>query len=131
MIIDATNATVGRLASFIAKKALEGNKVSVVNCEKAILSGNKKMLIEKYKKLRNKGGSAQKGPYFPRSSEKILKRIIRGMLPNYRKGRGKEALKRVKCYLGAPKEFENEKTIKTGKLKKEPYIELKELCERI
>lgn len=131
MIIDSTNATAGRLASFVAKKALQGDEIFVVNCEKAIITGNKKKTIEKYKKLRDKGGDAQKGPYFPRTSEKILKRMIRGMLPNYRNGRGREAFKRIKCYLGVPKEFADKKTVKTKKPKKEPYIELKEISERI
>jgi large subunit ribosomal protein L13 len=42
MIIDATNATLGRLASFVAKQALQGKKVIIVNSEKAIITGDKK-----------------------------------------------------------------------------------------
>ncbi len=57
--------------------------------------------------------------------------MIRGMLRNYREGRGKEAFKKIRCYVGVPKELENEKIIKTGKPKKEPYITLKELSERM
>ncbi len=36
MIIDANNATAGRLASFAAKKALQGNEIFIINCEKAL-----------------------------------------------------------------------------------------------
>jgi ribosomal protein L13 len=61
----------------------------------------------------------------------MLKRAIRGMLPNYRKGTGSEAFSRVKCYEGFPKEFEKEKIIKISSKKYDNYIELKQLSERI
>jgi large subunit ribosomal protein L13 len=35
-----------------------------------------------------------------------MKRTIRGMLP-YKRPRGADALKRVKCYVGVPVEFAN------------------------
>ncbi len=38
MIIDANNMILGRLASFAAKKALLGEKIDVINCEKAVIS---------------------------------------------------------------------------------------------
>ena len=44
------------------------------------------------------------------------------MLPNYRKGRGKEAFKRIKCYKGIPKEFEDKKMIKAGKEKGDKFV---------
>jgi len=36
------------------------------------------------------------------------------MLPNYRTGRGRVALKKIKCYVGVPKEFEASKKIIVG-----------------
>ncbi len=44
IIINAENGSFGRVASFAAKQALLGNEVTVVNSEKAIITGNKKML---------------------------------------------------------------------------------------
>ena len=131
MIIDASGATVGRLASFVAKKALGGEEISIINSEKAIITGNKKMIFEKYRTLRQKGGDAQKGPYFPRSPEQILKRIIRGMIPDHREGQGRMAFKRIKCYLGIPEEFKDKPIIKTAKPKRDPYVELKEVSQKI
>jgi large subunit ribosomal protein L13 len=39
--------------------------------------------------------------------DRILKRTVRGMIP-YKKTTGKEALKRLKVYIGVPPEFEGE-----------------------
>ena len=39
------------------------------------------------------------------------------MLPNYRVGRGRVAFKRIKCYVGIPKEFEESKKISAGREK--------------
>jgi len=59
-----------------------------------IITGNKKNIEEYYESKRKRVGSTLKGPKISRTSEKIVKRTIRGMLPNYRTGRGREALKR-------------------------------------
>lgn len=37
--------------------------------------------------------------------------MIRGMLPDYRKGRGRVAYKKIRCYIGVPKEFEHSEKI--------------------
>ena len=131
IVIDANGSVFGRLCSFAAKKALEGNEIIIVNSEKSIITGNKIDIIKKRRVLISKGGAAIKGPFFPRISYMILKRCIRGMLPDYRRGIGKQAFSRIKCYNGMPKEFENEKMIKSGKTKSLKYIELKEISEKI
>ena len=61
----------------------------------------------------------------------MLKRAIRGMLPNHREGRGRKAWKKIKCYIGIPKEYEDKKTIKSGKVKRSRYMKIKELSERL
>ncbi len=131
MIIDANGAIAGRLASFAAKKALQGEDIFIINSEKAIVSGNKQNIVEKYRRQRQRGGNALKGPNYPRSAERILKRMVRGMLPDFRRGNGRMAFKRIKCYIGVPKEFENQKHIKTGKEKTEPFVELSEVSKLI
>jgi large subunit ribosomal protein L13 len=116
-IIDGKNAILGRLASYVAKEALKGEELIVLNCSDVIITGNKKNILEDFERKRRMGGSSQKGPLHHKSSEKIIKRVIRGMLPNHRFGRGREAFKRVKCYSGVPKEFEQSKKIVAGKEK--------------
>lgn len=110
-IIDGKNATLGRLASYAAKEALKGEDIIILNCEQVIITGNKKDIEENFKIKRGRGGSSQKGPFYIKSGDRIVKRTIRGMLPNYRTGRGRDAYKRIKCYIGIPGEFEKSKKI--------------------
>lgn len=110
-IIDATGLILGRMTTKVAKLALKGEEVAVVNCEKAIISGKKKTILKKYKERRERG-KGPKGPYFPRMPDRIIKRTIKGMLPKKHwseKSRGRLALARVKCYIGLPDQFKNKK----------------------
>lgn len=131
-VIDAEGAVLGRLASYVAKKALKGEEVRVVNSKKAIITGNKEKTIRKYKKERDIGDPHQ-GPFFPRRPDKILKRTIRGMLPMNKEG-GKKAFKRIKTYLSVPEMF-GEKKKKFKKREKDleypKYISLEELSKHI
>lgn len=132
MIIDADGAIFGRLCSFAAKKALEGNEIIIVNSEKAIISGNKSDTIAKYLAIRRMGGNiALKAPKYPKVPYIMLKRGIRGMLPNFRSGQGKLAFARIRCFNNTPEEYKNEKMTKSGKTKPDKFISLKELSERI
>jgi large subunit ribosomal protein L13 len=120
-IIDGNDAILGRLASFVAKNALEGEEMVVLNCEKVVITGNEKRIKEDFAEKRSKVGSGQKGPKVSRLNERIVKRAIRGMLPNHRKGRGKEALKKITCYVGIPKEYESSKKILPGRKPNVPH----------
>ncbi len=131
IIINADGAIYGRLCSYAAKQALEGNEIVVVNSEKSIITGSKSSIIKKHQEIRKKGGSSRKGPKHSRFTYRIMKKGIKGMLPDHRGGIGKEALKRIMCYDGIPKEFEGQKMIKTGKLKHDKYIELRELSKKL
>jgi len=105
IIVEGTEATLGRLASFVAKSALKGEEIIVVNCGEVIISGNKKTTEREFFEKRNRHGHSQKGPIHSKTSEKIVKRAIRGMLPNYRKGIGAQAFKRIKCFNKIPEEY--------------------------
>lgn len=121
IVIDGENAIMGRLASYAAKQALQGKEIAIVNADKVMISGSEKDIMNNFLIKRRRGGTAQKGPIIPMNPEKMLKRVIRGMLP--KQGRGEIALKRIKCYNGIPDEFKDAKKIKSGKQKKE-YINL-------
>jgi len=108
IIIDANNATLGRLASYAAKQALLGKQVTIVNCNEVVVSGKSKSIISEYGVKRKRASSGPHGPYFPKSPEKIVKRTIRGML-SYKQRRGKESLKRIKCYNDIPEDFRESK----------------------
>ncbi len=127
-IIDADNAVLGRLASIVAKRLLNGEEITIVNAEKAVIVGNKYSITEKYEKRRNIG-SVRKGPYYPTMPDRIIRRTIRGMLP-MKKSQGKEAYNRLKVYMGIPKEYQgkNFEVIDNAKNNKlEGFITLKDL----
>lgn len=130
IVIDGKNAILGRLASYTAKQALKGEEIVIVNCDEIIITGNKKNIEKEFLERRGRVGSGQKGPKISRDSEKMVKRMIRGMLPDHRKGRGKEALKRIKCYKGVPKEFESTKKIAAGKEKGDKFARIKEVIKK-
>ena len=131
IIINAENGSFGRVCSYAAKQALEGNEVIVVNSEKAIISGNKKIAIEKYRNLKQKGGSSLKGPKYINIAYRILKRGIRNMLPDFRKGQGKLAFTRIKCYDGIPEKFKEKEMKKIQGPKTNKFITLQELTKKI
>ena len=103
--IDATNLIAGRLATFIAKKALEKENIIIINSEKAVLAGKKKVLLTHYRQKVERG-DPHHGPYYPKAPERILRRIIRGMLP-YQQPRGREAYKRLRVTIGIPEKYNN------------------------
>ena len=131
MIIDATDARLGRLASFVAKKLLQGEKITIINAEKAIITGNPDTTVEKYLQRRQKG-SPQHGPFFPKRPDLIVRRTIRGMLP-YKKPKGRKAFKNLRVYIGTPEGLEGE-IIKFAE-KQKPircrFITIYELAKRI
>lgn len=129
-VIDGKDAILGRLASFVAKEALRGEEISVINCDQIIITGSKKNIEEEFKEKRSKFGSSQKGPIHSRNNEKIVKRAIRGMLPNFREGRGREAFKRIKCYVRIPKQFEESKKIVLKNDKKSKFVRVEHLSKK-
>jgi len=129
-VIEGTGAILGRLASYSAKEALKGEEIAIVNCEKIIITGNRENIQSDFDQKTKRVGHGQTGPKYSRDSEKLVKRIIKGMLPNPREGRGREALKRIKCYKGVQKEFEKEKRISITNDKKLKFIEVREVFKK-
>lgn len=107
MIIDGKGLIIGRTATVVAKKALMGEEIIIVNCEQMIISGAKKMVFQHYKERRERG-DPHHGPKYPRQPDRMIRRAIRGMLP-YNEERGKKAFKRIQCYIGIPENLKNSK----------------------
>ncbi|MCL6500856.1 MAG: 50S ribosomal protein L13 [Candidatus Pacearchaeota archaeon] len=126
IVIDAKGAIVGRLSTFVAKKALQGNTVVVLNSEEAIISGRKGNILKDYLSKFRLGHGAQRGPLFSRKPEKILRRAIRGMI-GYKSSRGREAFRRVKCYAGIPEEYIGAERIQLRAKEPPKFITLNEL----
>ena len=49
IFIDADKMIMGRLATFAAKKAVQGEQVTVVNADKAMITGSKEATLAKFK----------------------------------------------------------------------------------
>ena len=106
-VIDADGLVLGRLSTHVAKRLLNGEEIVVVNAEKAIVSGSKVQLLAHYKHRRERG-TRNHGPFFPRTADMILKRTVRGML-EHKKPSGRAAYRRLKVYVGVPRELKSEK----------------------
>jgi len=126
-IIDGTDAAMGRLASFAAKESLKGEEVAIINCDKVFITGSRKNIEAEFQVRRGRVGTLQVGPLVSKSNEKMVKRTIRGMLPNFREGRGKEAFRRIKCYNKTPKEYEGKEKISLEKIKPKKAIRLESM----
>ena len=109
IIIDAKDKVLGRIATYAAKQALLGEEVKIVNCDKAVITGKKQEILARYVQRRERG-IPTRGPFFPRMPDRLVRRTVRGMLP-WSQTRGREAFKRVLCYVGMPAEFESQKAI--------------------
>ena len=130
-VIDAQGQVMGRLASNIAQRLMHREEIIIVNAEKAIVTGTKEDLIERYGGRRKLGGTRGKGPHYPRMPDQLMKRTVRGMLP-FKKSSGKTAYKHLRVYIGVPKEFESAEieTYEQREIsKRSPFMELGSLSK--
>ncbi len=137
IIVNGEGHILGRLSSIIAKKLLEGNEIVVVNVEKVIVSGEKRMVVDSYKKILGvKVHLSHKWrPKRPRSPIRLFKASVKGMLPKNNK-RGREALSRLKVYVGVPDEFKDAEMVVfkdayKDRLKTNKYVELSVIAKEM
>ncbi len=107
VVIDARDQILGRLSSVIAKLLLDGYRVYVVNAEKAVVSGDRKRVLDGYAlllRVKTHRNPYKQGVRRPRNPVNFIKRTVRGMLPK-ENTRGMMALKRLKVYIGVPEEL--------------------------
>ena len=117
-VVDGTNLIAGRVASNVAKLLRKGNRVSIVNCDKIMMSGKKSSIIGEYEDFLRIHSiiHPQHGPFHPRRPDTIMKRMIRGMLPTEKPSR-KTDLARLRTYIGVPKEVKGIEKIQFEKAK--------------
>ncbi len=107
IVINADGLILGRICSYVAKKALLGYTIDIVNVEKIIVTGDKDVVLAKFKRFSRMGGPSF-GPFIGKSSRDLFKRSLKRMLP-HKKFRGIEALARVKAYKGLPLRYKDKK----------------------
>ena len=107
IIVDGTNMIAGRLCSHVAKLLIDGNRVSIVNCENIMLTGDKDAIIKSYRQFLEIASinNPKFGPFHPRRPDTMITKMVRGMLP--KKPSGKTAFKRLRAYLGVPNELKS------------------------
>ncbi|MFB6216390.1 MAG: 50S ribosomal protein L13, partial [Candidatus Aenigmatarchaeota archaeon] len=135
--VDAKDSVLGRLASRIAKNLLEEEKVTVVNSEKAVISGREKSTLSEYDawtKIKSLVDPSE-GPIHPTRPGDLLRRTVRGMLP-FKKPKGREAYDRLQAYAGVPAEYEGEEFEKFPKAQVENlntrrFIRIGELSKQL
>lgn len=108
--IDGTNLRFGRVASKVAKRLINGENVVIVNVEKMAVSGSRASVMSKYERwmlLITHKNPEKVGIKQHRSPDRMLFFSIRSMLP--KSPTGKDALKRLKVYIGVPEELKSVK----------------------
>ena len=142
-LLDATDKILGRFCSQVAKKALLGEYIVIINAQNAIISGTKRDIHEKFLAKLNISTATNplRGPFHERRPDTFMRRVIKQMLPR-KKVRGKEALKRVHVYISdIPERFKDRyqnlipSEVYNAEKKRlfyyNRYITLENLCTRI
>ena len=107
LVINADRLILGRMATTVAKRLLQGEEIAVVNAEKAVISGRKGNKVTEAKEFLGVVG-VNRGPYHYRRPDKIVRKTIKGMLP-FKQPKGKEAYKRLKVFIGVPEDLKSVK----------------------
>ena len=129
VVVDARDCILGRVASQVAERALDGERIAVVNAERAVVTGRREDVIETFQARREQG--SDRGPAYPKRPDRIFKRSIRGMLPSKRP-RGREAFENVRVYVGNPyDDAEVLEDTSLDRLSNIKFISLGELSERL
>ena len=104
-IIDGEGLVLGRLASTVSKRLLDGEEITIINAEKIIISGNKDFIYAKYKQRVDRASISNPrdlGPKYPRRPDDIFRRTVRVMIP-YIKAHWISDYKNLKVNVGIPK----------------------------
>jgi len=130
VVVDARDCIMGRVASEVAERALDGDAVAVINAEQAVITGSEEDVVGTFQKRRELG--SDRGPAYPKQPDRIVKRSIRGMLP-YKKPRGREAFESVRVYIGNPLDAEGEIVEGTSldRLSSIKFVQVGEISEKL
>ncbi len=133
--IDGTELILGRLSSWLAKRLLAGEKITVVNAQSLIISGRKSFLIESHlqKRARATHTNPRRGPFYPRYPDRILRRTVRGMLP-WKTSSGKLAYRKLSAYIDMPENLSDKEFISVPEAKRNlsnRYMTVGELSKAI
>eukprot|EP00823_Brevimastigomonas_motovehiculus_P006367 TRINITY_DN5270_c0_g1_i1.p1 TRINITY_DN5270_c0_g1~~TRINITY_DN5270_c0_g1_i1.p1 ORF type:complete len:235 (+),score=50.84 TRINITY_DN5270_c0_g1_i1:24-728(+) len=112
IVVDCKGHLLGRLASYVAKELLNGQKIVCVRCEEINVAGSlfrNQLLFKRY--LVHRGGTNPgRGPFHYRAPSRMLWKAIRGMLPKEKK-RSNLAFARLQVKEGCPHPYDKMKKV--------------------
>ena len=123
ILVDATNKTLGRLATKVAFRLIGkhkpeytpnadlGDYVIVINAEKVTVTGQKLFQKKYYKHSGFPGGIKEKSlkEVLDSSAEEVIKSAVKGMLPKNKLG--KQMIKKLKVYNSGQHPHEAQKPL--------------------
>jgi large subunit ribosomal protein L13 len=120
-VVDSQDCILGRVSSKVAERAMDGERIAIVNAERAVITGGTEDVMSVYKDRVRVG-----------SDRGIFKRAVRGMLP-YKTTRGREALENVRVYVGNPFDADEEVLGDTSidRLSKIKFVSLGEISDQL
>ncbi|MEM2875315.1 MAG: 50S ribosomal protein L13 [Candidatus Hadarchaeales archaeon] len=137
LVINGECLILGRLASFAAKQLLRGERVTIVNAEKVVVSGRREDILDTYRKWLETRNIAnpRKGPFHHKKPDALVRMAIRGMLP-YDRQKGREAFRRLRVYAGIPEELAGKEMItvpdaRLEKLGTKKYIRISDISKHL
>ena len=132
VLIDADGAVAGRLSARVAKLLLAGQRVEIINAEKAVMLGKLTAAKQKYlkRRLQTDKQNPEHSPKWPRLPHLFLRKMVRGMLP-YKSQRGRDAFKRLRVSEGQAKEGKPKKIPEASSEAKHGMFTIKELCGQL
>lgn len=133
MIVDVNGMVAGRIATKIAKSLINGETVTAINAEGAVIVGTKEAILGKFRRRINASVKSNPyyGPKYDRVPSKMFKRMVKGMLPN-RSRTVERLLKNLKVYNAVPKELKDKKADGIGFSRydeRHDFMTLKEIAQ--
>jgi len=130
VVVDARDCILGRVASQVAERSLDGESVAVVNAEQAVITGGEDDIMSTFRKRAAVGSDS--GPATVKRPDRIFKRSIRGMLP-HKSDRGREAFSNVRVYVDNPFDEDGEVLEGTSldRLSNIKFLQLSEISEQL
>ena len=82
-LLDATDKILGRFCSQVAKRALLGERIVIINAKDAIISGNQRDIHEKYLAKTNisTATNPRRGPFWKRRPDTFMRQVVKKCCP--------------------------------------------------
>lgn len=129
MKIDGSDHILGRLSTSVVEALKDGEDVEIYNADRIIVKGRPDDIIQKYRGKYERGSKGH-GPKYPKAPDRMVRRTVRGMLPDSKQGR--QMYERLQVYTSEPgdeaTQFEDDKV---RSLKGGNFLRMGEISENM